>query len=762
MTLPADSTPPPTRRWWKYLLAFIALILVCVVSLLLYTTTNSFQSLVRRRLVAEIERITGGRAQIGSLHTIPFRMQFEVRDITVHGRESTSDVPLAHADGIVARLKITSLLRSELAFDELVLDQPVIHLAFYPDGSTNFPKRAVTITGPTSIEQLFALSINRLELRHGRLLWDDQTIPLNLAARDTWLQLDYSYLQASYNGRLLLGLVDTKLLDYRPFAWMSSADFTLSSDSADITSFKWNSGHSNFSATGHITNFRRPHLQAAYDAHLDLAEAASISRRPDLRAGLLDLKGEGAWSPDQFASNGFLTLRDLLFQDDQISISKAALTSGYSATDQQLKLSKIQGKIFSGSFTGDAELNQWLAPDRHLSPATRKKFETATISAAPLNRPATPKSRPLAIQNALIVLHLRDLSAEDLALALNSHAHPLPDFHLASLASGAIETHWNGTRRDAEIQFTLDATPPDHPKQLPLTAHATGTYYAASDALDLPQFTLATPTSHVQASGNLSSTSALHLAVSTSSLVDWLPVVAAVRGPALFPVILNGRATFNGNLTGEISSPQLAGNLQVDNFDVNIPATANTHPLQTHWDSLATSLQLSFQSIALHSGTLRRDGTSSDFDASATLDHGHFTSASEFTLRANIHNTDLAALQALAGYNYPITGTADLSLQAAGTESDANGNGQIHLNHASAYGEPIQQLDSNFHFAHGELALDNIHLLHDDSILTGSAAYNPTTRAFRLDIAGNNLDLARVRQIPPNRLGLEGRADLTL
>ncbi|HEV3305562.1 MAG TPA: translocation/assembly module TamB domain-containing protein [Candidatus Sulfotelmatobacter sp.] len=761
---PADSAKRP-RRWGKYLLALVAIAFVCVASLLFYTTTDSFQSLVRRRLVAEVERITGGRAQIGSLHTIPFRLQFEVRDITVHGRESATDVPLAHADGIVARLKITSLLRSELAFEELVLDQPVIHLAFYPDGTTNFPKRSSTITGPTSIEQLFALSIDRLELRHGHLIWDDQTIPLDLAARDTWLQMDYSYLHASYHGRLLLGLVDTKLLDCRPFAWMSSADFTLGSDSADVTSLKWNSGHSNLFATGHITNFRRPHIQATYEAHLDLTEAASISRRPDLRSGLLDLKGEGNWSIDQFASEGFVALRDVAFQNDQISFSKAALTSGYSVTDQQLKLSKIQGRIFSGTVTGDADLNQWLAPDQHVSAAVRKSLETATISAAPLSaKPRQPisKPRPTAIQSALIVLRLRDISAEELALALNARAHPLVDFHLSSLASGTVETRWKGTRRDTEIQFALDSAPPPHPTQRPLTVHSTGIYYAATDTLDLPQFNLTTPTSHVQASGNLSASSSLHLSVSTSSLIDWLPFVAAVRGPALFPVVLNGRATFNGNLTGEFSSPQLAGNLQVDDFDVNIPATANTHPLETHWDSLSTSLQLSFESIALHSATLRRDDTSAVFDASATLVHGHFIPESEFTIRANVQNADLAAVQALAGYNYPITGTGNFFLQAAGTEIDAHGDGKVHLNQATAYGEPIRQFDSDFHFAHGELAFDNIHLFHDDSVFTGSAAYNPTTRAFRLDVSGSNLDLARIRQIPPNRLALEGRADLTL
>ncbi|MGB7603016.1 MAG: translocation/assembly module TamB domain-containing protein [Candidatus Sulfotelmatobacter sp.] len=758
----------PVRRWWKYLLVFSAAVFLFVAGLVVYTTTDSFQSLVRRRLVAEIERITGGRAQIGAFHTIPFRMQVEVRNITVHGRESAAEIPLAHADGIVARLKISSLLRSELAFEELVLDQPVVHLAFYSDGTTNFPQRAGSQSSiQTTVEQLFALSINRLEIRHGRILWDDQIMPLDLAARDVWLQMDYSYLHARYNGRLLVGLVDTELHDFRPFAWTSSAEFSLGADSADVNSLKWNSGHSNLFASGHVTNLRRPHVQGRYDAHLDLSEAASIARRHDLRSGFLDLKGEGNWSLDQFATTGLLTLRDVAWQNDQIAFSKTDLTSGYSITDQQLKLSKLQGKIFGGSITGDAELNQWLASEQHLSPTAKKTLETAVISSAPpLGKSRQPISRPKAsaIQNAVIDLRLRDISSEDLALALNARAHPLPDFRLAGLASGTVDARWKGTRRDAEIQFSLDVNPPpiSLAARVPISGHTTGVYYAATDTLDLPQFNLTTPTSRVQASGKLSSSSSLRLSVSASSLADWLPLVAAVRGPALLPVVLNGRATFNGNLTGSFSSPQLGGSLQIEDFEVNIPATANTRALKTQWDSLSTSLQLSFDAIALRSANLRRDNTSAEFEASSSLDHGHFTGDSQFTIRANLENTDLATVQALIGSDYPVTGAADIFLQAAGTASDPHGDGKIHFNRASVYGEPVQQFDSGFHFSNGELALDNIHLFHDDSVLTGSAAYTPATHMFRLDVAGRNFDLARIRQIPPNRLAPEGRADFSL
>jgi translocation and assembly module TamB len=761
------STKLRRRRWWKYLLILFAAGLVTTLGLLIYVNTDSFQSLVRRRLIAEVERVTGGRAEIASIHTAPFRMQVDVRGITVHGRESASAVPLAHVDRIVARLKFNFLLRSELAFSNLILEQPVVHVAFYPDGSTNFPPRKpAAVSGQTPVEQLFSLSINHFELRHGQMLWDNRSIPLEFAARDASLQMDYSFLHSRYDGRLLLGLVDTKLMECKPFAWMSAVEFSLQANSAVFPSIKWNSGHSQFSASAQIADLRVPHIQAQYDAQVDLAEVASIVRRRDLKSGALEIKGRGDWSLEQFASNGLLTLRDLNWQDDQVSFSKASLSTGYSVTDQQVKLSKLQGKILGGSFTGDAEWNQWLAPAQHLTPAARKTLETATISASPRKKPSekTAKPKPPAIQSALLVLHLRDLSAEDLAAATDTRAHSFSRFHPAASASGTLEARWKGTPHDAEVQFAFDLTPPPRPApgQRPLRGHANGTYQVASDSLDLPQFLLITPTSRVQASGTLSASSAVRLSITTSSVADWLPFIAVVRGPALFPVTLNGSATLNANLSGSWSSPQLGGTLQVDDFDVTVPATSSTKEFQTHWESFSTSLQLSFSSVVLRNAALRRGDTSAQFDASATLLHGHVTDDSTFSFRANLYNSDLPALQALLGYNYPVTGKADVFVQAGGTVSDPHGDGQIHLTRASAYGETIQQFDSNFHIGRGDIAFDNLHLIHDDSAITGSASYRPSSRSFHLDLTGSNFDLSQIRRIQSSRLSVEGRADIIL
>jgi hypothetical protein len=309
-----------------------------------------------------------------------------------------------------------------------------------------------------------------------------------------------------------------------------------------------------------------------------------------------------------------LTIRDLAWQADQISFSKASLTTGYSVSDQQLKLSKLQGKIFGGSVTGDAELNQWLAADQHLSPAARKSLETATISAAhPLNKShEAVKPKPPAVQSALIVLRLRDISAEDLAVALNAPTHPLQALHLAGLASGTVETRWKGTRYDAEVQFALDVSPPARtpPAQLPLTAHATGVYHAASDTLDLPQFNLTTPTSRVQASGTLSSTSAVRLSVSTSSLADWLPFARRCARPRPFSRSAAWPRHFQRQHEWFILLPATCGQPVGRRFrNQRSRYLRHARQLKTRWDSLSTSIQLSFQSVALHGATLRRGQT---------------------------------------------------------------------------------------------------------------------------------------------------------
>jgi len=765
---------PKPRRRWKYLPIAAGTGLLLLLGGLWYTTTDSFQAYVRRRMVAEVERITGGRAEIGSFHVVPFHMQVEVRDITVHGTESAADIPFIHADRLVAQMKVVSFLRTEFGFHSLTLDHPVVHVAFAADGTSNVPAPKVPLrtSENSSVEQLFTLSISHLSMRNGELLWGDKKIPLDLAVHGADLQMDYSFLRGRYESHLALGKVDTVFQDYRPFSWMTTVEFSLGTTFADIKSLQWNSGRSHIAASGRISNFQDPRVDLNYDARVDLQDAAAIARRREVREGTAEFKGSGHWSSDYFASSGALVMRDLGWQDDQIAFKKASGTGDYAVTDQQIKLSKLQGRVFGGTVAGDAQIENWLhsvpltASDLALKAKPKKGTENLAIITA--TRPPAKKgekAKPVpGVQTGAVHLRLRDVSAGEVATAFDMPAHPMGHFHPTGLAAGTMDAVWKGSLQDADISFALDVNPPARPAagELPVTVHAQGTYRARSGALELAQFNMSTPASRVQAAGTLSADSSLHFSLSTSNLEEWRPLVTVLGGPANLPFRIDGGATFNGVAGGSLSSPTLAGTLMAQDFEFTLPATSRTAERPVHWDSLAASIQLSAHELALRSGTLRRGTTSADFDVSVLLQKGEFTENSPFTAHLNLHNVEVSSTAALAGFDYPVSGTADVTLQVSGTRANPLVQGHIHAANAEAYGEPIEKFEADLHMAESETALNNIHLTHQDAVIDGSAAYTPSTRSFRLDLKGENFDISRVRQIHLDELPMTGRADFTL
>ncbi|HXP16455.1 MAG TPA: hypothetical protein VN868_05100, partial [Terriglobales bacterium] len=66
---------PGRRGVWKFLLWVVLAGLTGLAGLGWYSTTESFRTLVRQRLIATLERITGGRVELASFHVVPFHFQ---------------------------------------------------------------------------------------------------------------------------------------------------------------------------------------------------------------------------------------------------------------------------------------------------------------------------------------------------------------------------------------------------------------------------------------------------------------------------------------------------------------------------------------------------------------------------------------------------------------------------------------------------------------------------------------------------------------
>lgn len=72
-----------------------------------YLTSPRFQQQVRQWVIVQLQGSTGGRVELGALSWNLSQLEFEARDLTIHGREAPGEAPFFHADRVQVRLRIT-------------------------------------------------------------------------------------------------------------------------------------------------------------------------------------------------------------------------------------------------------------------------------------------------------------------------------------------------------------------------------------------------------------------------------------------------------------------------------------------------------------------------------------------------------------------------------------------------------------------------------------------------------------------------------
>jgi translocation and assembly module TamB len=754
-----DTAPQPRRSRWKLylLLAFVGLLLMAGAGLW-YTTTDSFQSYVRRRIVEVLERETGGRVELGAYHTIPLHLQVEIRNLTIHGLEAADQVPLAHVDSVVARIKVVSLLQTQFGFESLVLDHPVLHLIVYPDGSTNQPEPKVPRTSTKSpIDTVFSLDINQFSVRRGEFLWNDQKVPFDINARNFSADMTYSFLRRRFDSHVVFGKVQTALPGVQPFMWTAATHFSLGRTALTVDSLTWDTEHSHVDFHGIVRDFRKPSIQGNYSAKLDLAEAAAILHAPELRGGSVDLEGVGTWSAADFSASGKLTANQVEYRDKKINLRDAGLASDFALDPRALKLQRLQARLLGGSVTGDAEIANWMALASATGPDEKKREERNKNGKPELKKPRIEES------SGSIRLRVRDISASSIATAFGTARH-FDRLNLDGVTEGTVEIRWRGLPRNLETEFALNLTPPERrdPNRLPINAHARGIYRLAPDELELAQFDVTTRSTQLRASGKLAQDAALQISASSTDIAELQPLITVLGGPDPLPIDVRGNVNFSGNASGKVSAPVLAGHVQLSDFFINIPPIKQGAEQRIHWDALSGDLQLSPGTVALRHASAQRGQTNTHFDVSAVLDNWTFGPDNPFTAHVDLQDADIAELLSLAGYNYPVTGQLNLLAQASGTRAQPHADGHVHLTNAVVYGQPISQFDSDVHWTGQDANFNNIQLASQDARVSGGATYTPATQSFHVNLQGTNLDLRRIPQLEKSRVLIEGNADFSV
>jgi len=731
------ETVPSRRkgRWVSY--AAIGVATLAVLLLVAgYLASGWFQERMRRRVVAELEQMTGGRAELKSFRWKLSKLEFEARDLTIHGLESAGQVPYAHVDRLLVRLKILSLLRRQIGIRELELEHPVVHLIVYPDGSTNQPAPRTKASGGAVAGVLFELAIDRLLVEHGELLWNHQPVPLDFTARGLLATMTRTGPQNTYEARIQVAAVDTKYGGFRPLHGKTDLQLGLAPGSAELRSFRLLSDNSVLEARGALTDFRDPKIQLTYDGAVDVVEFGALLRIPELRRGKLEINGHGTYHAPDFTFAGGLVLKGVEWREPGLRVPELTAAAKYSLTRDRLVISDLNAQTLGGLVSGSVEVTNW----SRLGPL---------VGAA---------GRTQARQHGLGRLRLSGVQIGALATAVSTPGLPLDRINLAGRASGTVGLEWTGSPKDLDAIFAVEVEPPANagPGQLPVTARVQTAYHGRQAILDIAQLTLATRATRLKADGVLGSTSArLNVALHTGDVAELQAVLAAFHKPML-PAEVHGSASFIGSVMGRLAGPTINGHLEISDFETDFSATAP--PRRMHWDSLTADLVYSPSELSFHHGLLRRGAAYARFDVTAGLRDGELEDASTLNGHMTIVGADLQDAQLLAGTAYPMTGKLSLNATLAGTRASPNGRGTLEVSAGTLAGEPFQSLRAALAWSGRQVELDDLVLTRNGAQVSGSLAYNFGDATFHFDLTGTNWQLSKFPRLQQPRLTVAGVA----
>lgn len=738
-----DTAPSPPRKTRILAQAITgAVILALFIVLAWYITSPQFVDWVRGRVVSRLEDMTGGRIELGQLRWSASRLQVVAENLTIHGLEGPGDVPYAHADRIVIDATVLSVFQRKIGLRYLELDRPIVHIIVYPDGRTNQPTpRGARKISRATVDTLFDLQVERAEIRNGVLLLNDRPIPLELAADDVTAGMSYVRGTQQYDGSINVGRLRSTLKDFRTFDSAASAAFTLSSNRLDLKSVRLSSGQSFVDVTGRLVEFSDPQLTLNYHASFNLTEFANVLRIPQARRGVVDLRGSGAYTSRDYSSSGKLTLRNVEYRDANIHIPDLSGEAEYRAGKAELALPRLSLQVLGGSIVGDAVVRDWLIP------------------------------QGAAEQQGTAHLRLQNLAFSRILAAISSKSLPLDRLKAVGSSSGTARITWRAAPSRARVEFAATVVPPSQapPDQLPVTATFRGEYLLHAQQLQLVEMRLAGRSLEVSGSGTMERRAQLRLAAKVGNIRDIYPLLSALQAPQQLPPGIEGGASFTGVLAGRLSAPEISGRLALNDFTVPVPlwrpaiapAQPPRAPRLTHFDSLVTDIQYSPSQLTLLGGVLRRGSEQMNFAVSAGLQRGRLQDNGPITARLAVRGFDVADLQGLIGYDYPVSGVVNGNLQLTGTTADPRGSGRLHVSNARVYGEPFQSIEADLLFAAHEAQAHDIVVAHNGARVTGAAAYNLQTRAFKFDLVGTNFNLAQFRQLQTKKVSFAGLLNFT-
>lgn len=805
-TPPTVAPPGRGRRIvWRFLLVAAVVILALGGWAAWYAGTPQFENLVRNKLVAQLERVEGGRVELGAFHWRLLHLELSADNLTIHGLEAAGQVPYAHVDRLYVRMKIISLARREIGLNYLEADHPVIHLIVYPDGSTNQPHPKVHETSNKPVmDTIFDLQADRAEVRDGVVIVNEKATPFNANANG--LGVTVTFIPAMglrgrerYLGRVHLEDLTTQRGKDAPVHSVVDAQAELERNQVNLQTFRLQSGSSHLELSGSVANFADPSWKMQAHGTVALEEIEALSDVPGLNQGVAQIDVQGSGIKSKFDVTGRTTINGASYREGSIHLAGVTAETRLHITQDVLELTGMKALLAQGgSLDGEMRVTQWLSPSAPevppLPPSTvRGARKAAAVTAMPVG------------EQGMIRAHLHGIPlASIMAVVAPPHYKELG---FDTEASGDASVDWSRSAMAFVTKAKITLTPPlkTKPGRVPMYGTVDAQYSNVNGVVSIRNLDVHTPASDVNVSGALAvypitRASRLQVDLKTADLAEFDRTMATLgvasggkEGVKALPVALHGRAEFDGTITASILNPDVKGHLNAEDVDLvfavpakeeaaenatetlaatgskiakmngaePVAATGAERVYTVHWDSVDANAEYSSERIAVAQAVLTHGPA--QIHVNGEMD-AHVISRwrSEFdehsVIRADVGVQDLSAqdLLLMAGEDLPVTGTLDLKAQVSGTVENMSGGGHLSVEGGSVYGEAYKSLNTDLQFAGRAVYASNLVFLQDGGRITGDGGYDLRDEAFHFKAQGTGFDLARVQQLKNDNYPLEG------
>jgi translocation and assembly module TamB len=710
------------------------LAVIGILSVIVFFGSGAGNPLLSRLLTHRLETMTGGKVELRSLSIQWLAKRATLRGLVIHGKEPKTTEPLFSAEEVQAGLQIDSFWGRRVSLNELLIQEPHVHIRVEKNGTSNVPTPPrPTLKNKPVRDTLFELHIQHLKIEDGWILYNDVLTPLSVKGGELQLALTGggTLEHPLYLGNLQWHAVQFTSKRYLPLPISLSAKFTLWREGFALEQGVLSVGRSHLDAQAEMNSFVKPQWSFRYRGWVELLDFRETLREPMVPTGRVDLRGEGQLADGQYKGSGSYSTQNIALP--YVDFHAAGLTSraNYRIDNRGLELPDFFAGAFGGSVTGRVTL----------------RFDGLLFRAD---------------------THVQNVRLAGVLPAIEHRDFPIDELHWdAVMTADTIET-WSGNFRHFEIAVKTVWDAPEKPadKHQPVTAAWKFSYRYDPNVLKIDSGEFGTPSSRGSMDGVLAPrNSAINLKFETGALETYKDFIDALAGakPGSLEAAeaISGSVRWDGKILGPSGGPTFQGHLRGERVRYD----------GVFLDSLDGDLTYSPTELSLARGHARRGEMGTDIEGTLTLTSWNFLPNNSWSAEFNFEKVPIEGMEHLIGWSYPVSGLLTGQFHGRGTREEPNLTGLFDLADGKVFGLEFNRLRGQLNLLPEEVRIGNAELRffppgkengRGAGIVTGSAGYRYEDQTITADLVGAALPLENFEKLQSARLPVGGQVSFKL